>query len=340
MSVAHAAIARALSFRAMGRVARVAAHQPGRRQRCSAPRDIDGDYAKFVADTVGKQLARVTALYRAAEYAAALDAATECQSTVRRHLGEKHPAYPSACNNLALIKKSMGELTDAATLFEKTVGSYELSCGKVHPSTATCLQNLAQCYKALATEAESEIERQLLLTQAQEAFEEAISRFDSCLDQADDAQLPLTVRRNIIVNSALCRSGMASVLRELGKSTNALELLEEALTTLEAEVDNKGVPKSEGTEDSGPSRGLELARATIINNIAFHHRKSGNHTVAAHMYLEALHAREALLPPGHQDVLATAHNLAELYDAADQPELAVRLREKILHAGTIEAKDP
>ncbi|EGR32094.1 hypothetical protein IMG5_097080 [Ichthyophthirius multifiliis] len=104
---------------------------------------------------------------------------------------------------------------------------------------------------------------------------------------------------------AICTSQMAGCLRELKRYDDAIKILEKSLQTL--------------IQKYGENN---LITANCQNNLGLTYKKSGKFSKAEVLYLKSLKTRELMLSKDHPDIIASKHNLAELYMETDDKEKA------------------
>ena len=100
-------------------------------------------------------------------------------------------------------------------------------------------------------------------------------------------------------------SQLAACLRELKRYDDSIKVLEKALGIL---IERYGE--------------VNVVTATCQNSLALTLKKAGKLSKAEEMYLKSLKTREELLPADHPHIVATNHNLGELYLELGQKEKA------------------
>jgi Tetratricopeptide repeat len=59
-------------------------------------------------------------------------------------LGDDHPNTLGSTNNLATVRRALGDLDDARELLERALAGYRRVLGENHPATLTAMNNLAE----------------------------------------------------------------------------------------------------------------------------------------------------------------------------------------------------
>ena len=256
---------------------------------------------------MGKLQRKVRDFYAKGLFEDAMNSAKDAEIMALDIYGNEHPVYASCVNNRGIVYKSLGVYEDAVECFEKAAGVYYHSVGKEHRSTATTFHNLAMCYKAIA-DGETGMKRLETLHQANVTFEDALEACTASLGPDH----PTT---------ALAASGLAAVIRDLApsvettveedKNLDKIERREKDLSRAEGLLTNamSSLETSERTSDS-------LAMATVVNNLAYHYKFSGDdsrYKDAVTLYYRAIDIRSRKLSSCHPDTVAARSNLAELY---------------------------
>ncbi len=89
----------------------------------------------------------VASCYKNGLYGDALPHARRAKQLCLERFGRAHPSYASACNNEALLHRSLQDVETAQALYEEALYAYSRSVGTEHPSYATAAVNLAMCLR-------------------------------------------------------------------------------------------------------------------------------------------------------------------------------------------------
>lgn len=268
----------------------------------------------------------VGSLYARGEYEEAMDAAKEAESLATKTYGDEHPVSASCSNNVGLIHKALGLHEEAIKQFEKATSMYFHAVGPEHRSTAVAFHNLALSYKAVS-DTLTGMSRLSMLDQAKTTFDEALKSCESALGKDHST-------------TALAAAGLASVLRELAlsssKTPSSKETETSSLRELHGDVERAEKLLRDAAESlSGKTKKVDvLARATVLNNWAYHIKTLGDtdrYDDAERMYLEAVEARTIHLNEKHPETIAARNNLAELYISMDRIKDAQETQESILN---------
>jgi len=284
---------------------------------------LEEEYNQYVETTVRNLKGKVRQLHHEGRVADALESARECVGLVERHFGKQHPVFASSINDLAVLLKANGELEEATEQYTIAVQLYTDLYGAENPSTAIALHNLGLCYNANAEVAQG-MDQLMIREQAKAAFEDALASqkaVDAILATMDgDAERAAQIKGQ--ETTALTMASLAGVLRELKQPEKAGEMLVDALALLEQQ--------GAGEEILGtPSR--EIAKATVLNNLGYHHRHVKQLEDAAALYIRALDIRVPRLGKVHHDTIATRHNLAEVLLLMGKDDAAHEVQQGILH---------
>lgn len=112
------------------------------------------------------------------------------------------------------------------------------------------------------------------------------------------------------------------MVRDLGDKDSAEVLLLEALADLST--------RWQSDDSISEPKNREAVRATVFNNLGYHYRCVGKYTQSEEQYRAALVLRDAILGPGHNDTIATRHNLAELLVIMGRDDEATTIRKEIM----------
>ncbi len=276
-----------------------------------------------------------------AAYATAEPLAREALA-IRRHTLPQHPHIAMSLNNLALLLKAQGKLTEAEPLLREVLAIHHaLPSG--HPDTATGLHNLGSLLMSQGKPAEAEpllrealdIRRRMLpaghpdtassLNNLATLFKEQgrLAEAEPLLREA------LGIRRRALSaghpDIASSLNSLALLFKELGKLAEAELLLREAL----------GIHRL-----AFPSGHPDIADS--LSNLACLLQDRGNLAEAEPLYREALDIRRHALPANHSDTASSLNNLASLLQAMGMLTNAEPLYREALeiHRHSLPAKHP
>jgi CHAT domain-containing protein len=212
-------------------------------------------------------------------------------------LGKDHPSVAISLNDLGLLYESMGQYTKAEPLYLRSLAIKEAKLGKDHPSVAISLSSLTHLYWRMGQYAKAEP----LARRAMEIFLRSRARTSHAM-----------LSRASYHGKHVCAGNLAICLTlKLGKSTDALELLERNLALGLRELLAEAKASSSGVLDEADGRRISAALAKInaLNTSAQRQVKKGPPTKSL---LEAIKQAERtytqlLLELGekHQQFVAT-----------------------------------
>ena len=281
--------------------------------------------AAWLLDRAGAYLqvhARLTDARRLLERALAIDEAA---------YGPDHPDVAVRLNNLATIRKDLGQPEEARSLQERALAITEAAYGPDHPDVAVRQSNLALILQDLGQpeEARSLQERALAITEAAYGPDHpdvAITLNNLALILQDLGQPEEAKRlqeRALAINEgaygpdhpavAITLNSLASILRDLGEPETARPLLERALAIDETVFG----PDHPGT-------------ATDLNVLALILRDLGEPETARPLLERALAINEGAYGPDHPAVAITLNSLASILQDLGEPETARPLLERAL----------
>ena len=199
-----------------------------------------------------------------------------------------------------------------------------------HVSFATCLHNLALCYRAKAdSDRAGTKQKKDSLQQARAAFSDALDAFNSVLGE-NHPQTALTLSSLASIVRAEARESGGRDADAINNSgfQEAEEMLVHALQAIESHY---GEEKAD----------LRAATATAANNLAFHYRQPevSRFGEAEELYRRAVQIRERVLGCAHPDTVGVKHNLAELVRAAGREDEAVAIQMGILQDLGVDPED-
>jgi tetratricopeptide (TPR) repeat protein len=92
---------------------------------------------------------QIVQLYRQGHYTQALELALQAYDLARQSLGEAHPEFATALDNLGLLHKTVGNYTAAEPLLLQALEIRRRTPGEDSPDFVTSLNNLAGLYSTL-----------------------------------------------------------------------------------------------------------------------------------------------------------------------------------------------
>jgi tetratricopeptide (TPR) repeat protein len=232
---------------------------------------------------------------------AALEAAQAALDATVVYYGKAHPAYGAAVNNLALVRKTRGELEEAAALYDEAVEVYGKVTGRESASTATAQANAGSLHLALASKTKG-VERITHVDTARSFLESALHARRAALGE-----------RHAMVGVSLYL--LASAARLQRRYPEAEGLLKESVAVLRETVG-----------DEHP------AMATALNNLGYLLKEMKLYPRAEEAYAASRKIRLAAFGPAHPESVAVTHNLAECRRAAGDEDGALALQREILRA--------
>jgi CHAT domain-containing protein/tetratricopeptide (TPR) repeat protein len=278
------------------------------------------------AAKLGQQVKR---LDRQGKFKEALPLAQKVVELLKKLLTEKHPAYATSLNNLALLYLDMGEYRKALPLLEQARDLTKKLLTANHPDYARSLNNLAGLYRAMG-----EYQKALPL------FEQARNLYKKLLTENHPAY----------ANSL---NNLATLYKEMGKYRQALPLLEQArdqtkklltanhpayatslnnLAGLYQDMGEyqKALPLFEQARDQRKKLLTENhpAYATSLHNLAGLYQARGEYRKALPLLEQACDLRKKLLTENHPDYAQSLNNLAGLYEAMGEYKKVLPLLEQ------------
>lgn len=256
----------------------------------------------------------VSQLYQRGQYAQALDLALQVRERANQELGEGHPQYAMALNNLGLLYHATGNFTAAEPLLQQALEIRRKSLGEHDPYFAQSLNNLAELYRQRGN-----------YTTAEPLYKQA-----------------LAIRR---MNWGENHPGVATIINNLGllyqavgDYTTAESLFVQALAidraaegeeslTFARDLNNLGVlyqlvhnyTKAEPLH----RQALEIRRSQLgetnplvtlsLDNLAALSHQMGNYAEAERLFLQVQKTLRTALGENHPDVATNLNNLGELY---------------------------
>ncbi len=108
--------------------------------------------------------------YSKGAYEEALALAKRLERKVVTVIGPNNPIHASCINNVALMQKMMGNLSESLSNYEKSLEMYRACVGSNHPSYLSTVSNIGVLYKSLADRAEDENSVNEYLKKAEESL--------------------------------------------------------------------------------------------------------------------------------------------------------------------------
>ncbi len=275
----------------------------------------------------GRTLNRAgVALLGKGQTAKALPLLQEALEIRKEALGEKHPAYATSLNNLALLYREMGDHKAALPLYQKALEIHKQVLGEKHPDYATSLNNLAILYRDTG-DARS----------ALPLYEKALKITRQALGEKHP-------------DHAISLSNLASLYRDMGDTRSALPLFRKALEIFRQALGEKH-PNYAGSllhlamlykEVLDHRSALPLSRkaveitrqvlgekhphhATSLNGLASLYLEMGDAGSALPLYRKGLEIHKRALGEKHPLYATSLHNLAALYQVMGDAGAALPL---------------
>ncbi len=253
-------------------------------------------------------------LYRQGNYREALSVALRASELSRQTLGEQHPGFADAIDNLAAIYKATGDYEEAEPLLRQALQIRQKALGENDPDFVFSLNNLAGLYKATGkyADAESLYLRALetILANIGEDNPLYVSSLNNLASlykaMGDYARVePLYVKARDILKKisaedqpeyAIVISNLAHLYALMGRSTEA-----ESLYRLSLETSRRIV----GEEHPQYAR--------TLNNLASLYKDMGAYSRAEPLYRESIDLLSSTSGKNSPDAASALNNLAELY---------------------------
>ncbi len=253
-------------------------------------------------------------LYRQGNYKEALDVALRARELSREILGEQHPGFADALDNLAAIFKATGEYDKAEPILQQALQIRRKALGENDPDFVFSLNNLAGLYKATGRYPDSESLYLRALETIRANIGEDTPLFVSSLNNlaslykamGDYTKVePLYIKARDILRKisaedqpeyAIVISNLAHLYAIMGRSSEAESLYRQSL-----ELSRKIV----GEEHPQYAR--------TLNNLASLYKDLGTYSRAEPLYRQALDLLSSKSGKNSPDAAAALNNLAELY---------------------------
>ncbi len=273
--------------------------------------------------------AEAAALYRAGRPREALPLIRRVLELREGVLGERHPDYTEALNDLGLLTAATGDVEGAVPILRKALALRKEVLGERHPDTALTLNNLALQHRALGDiQAASRLLRQALAIRREVRGERSVEYAASLhalatLQQsAGDLgaalllfQKAMAIHADIVGERhnfhAACLHAIAVVHHLRGDYQAALAPLKQSLAL---------------TRELLGERHRDYAAG--LNNLAGLHIEMGDHRAALPLLKKAAEVVRAALGERHPDYASSLNNLAQLHKAMgdDRAALPLQLR--------------
>ncbi len=287
--------------------------------------------------------AEALALSRRGDHAAALPMSRRSVDAARELLGERHPSYATALDNLATLLQSMGDHAAALPLHRQALAIRKEALGEGHPSYALGLNNLALLHKTMGDHAaalplykEALAVRKAALGGRHPDYAQSLDNLAMLLKAMGDLKgaLPpcrraLEIRKETLGERhptyALSLNNLAMLLAGLGDLKGALPLMERSVSVLRATL---------GKNHPG--------HATGLNNLATLLMDMGELKAALLPCRQALAIRKAALGVRHPDYAQSLNNLGLLLQEAGDLRAALPLLREALavHKAALGEKHP
>jgi tetratricopeptide (TPR) repeat protein/CHAT domain-containing protein len=232
---------------------------------------------------------------------------------MRRHRGERHPAFANSINSLALVYQDLGDYAAALPLLRQALEINRATLGEAHPHFAAALNNLAGLYRDMGDYAAALPLVRQALEVSRAAYGETHPDFAHGLNN------------------------LAMMYRDLGDYAAALPLLRQALEIFRAGGEthpvfaislNNLAELSLAMGDHAAAfslhqQALEVVRSTrgeahphfalVLSNLGRAYRTTGDYAAALPLFRQALEIIRAALGEAHPHFALFLSNLAGLY---------------------------
>ncbi|QQS29997.1 MAG: CHAT domain-containing protein [Sphingobacteriales bacterium] len=256
----------------------------------------------------------------------------------KQFLIKDHLSYASSLNNLAGSYYTMGNYTQAETLYKEALAIRKKVLGEEHPDYATSLNNMAGLYYTI-----------LNLEQAEPLYKESLVIRKKILGEAHPDY----------VNSLNSLAGLYWVMSNYEQAEQfykqALEIRKKVLGEEHSDYTTSlnnlaGLYKAMGKYEQAESfykQALEIRKKVLggehpdyvnsLNSLAFLYRVMGKYEQAEPLYKQALEIRKKVLGEEHPDYVNSLNSLADLYwdmgkyeQAEPLYKQALEIRKKVL----------
>ena len=256
---------------------------------------------------------QVVQLYRQGHYTPALELALQARDLARQYLGEEHPEFATALDNLGLLYKTVGNYPVAEPLLLQALEIRRRTAGEESPDFVTSLNNLAGFYSALGRYGDAEQRYQRALDIVRTAIGEDNEYFIGALINLASlykamghyaATEPLYQQALAFWQArggatppevALIMHNLAELYVRLGRYREAEPLYKQAL---------------EVTRTTLGSAHVQYARSIL--NLAALYEAMGRYDAAEPLYQQAIELLQVTFSPNHPEVANALNNLAVL----------------------------
>ena len=256
---------------------------------------------------------QIVQLYRQGHYTQALELALQAYELARQSLGEAHPEFATALDNLGLLYKTVGNYTAAEPLLLQALEIRRRTPGEDSPDFVTSLNNLAGLYSTLGRygEAEQLYQRALDIVRAaigedNEYFLGALINLASVYKAMGHYAAAEPMYRQVLAfwrarggttpaEVALTMHNLAELYVRLGRYREAEPLYTQALEVTRATLG---------------SAHPQYARS--IHNLAALYEAMGRYAAAEPLYQQAIELLQAIFSAHHPEVARALNNLAVL----------------------------
>jgi tetratricopeptide (TPR) repeat protein len=254
------------------------------------------------------------AAFRKGDPARALSIFRRSLTLIKETLGEGHPDYARALNNLAMLYQTTGDYKSALPLYEQALLITKRVQGERHPAYALGLHNLAHLHwttgdyrKALPLYETALAIRRRLLGEEHPDYAITLNNLAALLDTMGDYKRALALYRQAVDVTRRARGenhpdhaatlcNLASLYQAIGEPRFALSLYKKA----------HQIERRWGR--------LHPDHATTLNNLARLYTELGDYKQALSLYEKVRQVRKEALGEKHPDYATTLNDLAALYD--------------------------
>ncbi len=299
----------------------------------SVKKENDDDYSLMDAEKELFSLKRkVGSFFSKGNYQEALNSAEILQEKVQSSLGTDNSIYASTINDVALMHKMLGNHEKSMELYTEALHKYHSTVGKDHASYAHTLQNLGVLYKTQA-EASKGMDKDQLLTRAEEALKDAVSIFSRLSSHGPTSKETLVCSNNLnLVYSAQGRHAMA-----IENARYLVSLCKEELglvvVTANA-LNNLALILKRGIYATTLHAAMHNEQDKDQDKVGGEMKSSNDISEAIVCYREALSIKRDKLGEDNPDTIITMHNLSTLLleqeDDEDARREAVSISDRVL----------
>jgi len=277
---------------------------------------------------------KVRAQFTAGSYQDALELSKDLKRQIAEHLGHDHPAVASACSDIALSNKMLGEYESAIESYLESIAIYRTKAGELHPQSIDVMSNLGLCFQAAALSSGG-LEKATLMDRAVETLEETV-RLRKLVCDPEHRRVVRNTRSETFAAVTEAEMHLATAKVHATIPSRSRQVKQDDLVMQATEAVRCYLEELQVKYQGKDNRKTALA----LNNLGFVLKTAGHFDEAKVCYEDALRQRESLLGVSHPDTIVTKSNLAELCMAAGDDETAARLQKEILAAfGVSEGAD-